>query len=371
MSETTLEELFAVVRRDLGADAVRIFEADEEPPADGASLRCDLPGGRRLVAFFEATPSDAEARHRRLEMLVSAFSDLLEHADRQRPSRPPARSLNEELAALTHRVGAVEAVVIDARSPIIWGHAGEQPVRPRDVHDAVERLRAPGVLHAVDDGEEAAARIGIASAEGLRVDPRAADLVPRAVCARHRAFPVARVGSTLVVAMADPEDVEAIYALTLASGLEIEPLLAGESTSAFFAHLDDDGYDAALAAIPPDERPAREADAARARDAWTRLLLSERAIAEIRAHSSEMEELHKGGHIRHTVTGDRFGLVARSFASIYVVILVFDGPFDELLAKRALTHALPTIERLVLALPPLEPPPRLAGVVALRRRRKR
>jgi hypothetical protein len=52
---------------------------------------------------------------------------------------------------------------------------------------------------------------------------------------------------------------------------------------------------------------------------------------------------------------------------------VFAGEFDELRAERAVLESLHRIERLVLALPPLDPdPPRQgAGVIAMGRPRRR
>jgi hypothetical protein len=232
------------------------------------------------------------------------------------------------------------------------------------------------MLHAVDAEDlAAAARYGLASAQGLRINPAAQRLVPRVVCARHQLLPIAQSGDRLVVAMADPGDADAVHDLVLLTGLEIEPTYAGDSMAAFFRHLDDedgDGrtYEDVMAAIPAEDRAAREPLARRARDAWTRAMLTRRAIAEVR-ELPEADGLHKGAQLRSTVAEGDFGYVARSFASIYIVILVFGGPFDELLAKRALTHALPTIERLVAALPPLDPPPRMGGVAALRPPRRR
>ena len=69
---------------------------------------------------------------------------------------------------------------------------------------------------------------------------------------------------------------------------------------------------------------------------------------------------------------DSYGCVARSFAGIYVLIIVYDGPFDELRAERTVADGLPRIERLVLALPPLDPKPApIAGIMAVRRGRRR
>src|SRR5262249_33591382 len=93
-----------------------------------------------------------------------------------------------------------------------------------------------------------------------------------------------------------------------------------------------------------------------------------RAIADVRS-LPEMPTLHKGGHLRHMESEPTFGYVARSFAAIYVLVLVYDRPFEELLAKRAITQVLPTIERLVAALPPLTPPPPPRGGRARRARR--
>jgi hypothetical protein len=62
--------------------------------------------------------------------------------------------------------------------------------------------------------------------------------------------------------------------------------------------------------------------------------------------------------------------VAVSFASIYLLVLAFDGPFDEVRAERAVLESLPRVERLVLALPPLDPDP-IVGTGAMRMRRPR
>ena len=62
--------------------------------------------------------------------------------------------------------------------------------------------------------------------------------------------------------------------------------------------------------------------------------------------------------------------MVRSFATIYMLVVVFDRPFDELRAERSVTHALPTIERLVLALPPMDPDPPVAGAGVMRMRRR-
>ncbi len=97
--------------------------------------------------------------------------------------------------------------------------------------------------------------------------------------------------------------------------------------------------------------------------------VTRRALASLRRLPA-LAGLHKGRHVRHVEREGSFYL-AISFSNLYLLCLVFDGDFDELRAERAAHDALPRIERLVLALPPLDPDPQPTGsVVALRRRRR-
>ena len=140
-----------------------------------------------------------------------------------------------------------------------------------------------------------------------------------------------------------------------------EPPRAAESTT--------DMAGRALGSTPPapaessavvsDEHQPEESEATR------------RAVAAVRRLPA-LDALHKGRHLRHVERDGSFYL-AMSFSGIYILLLVFDGEFDELRAERAASDALPRIERLVLALPPLDPdPPQpMGGVVALRSRRRR
>ena len=244
-----LDRFLALVRRELGADEVRLVQPDEEEEelGDRFELRCSVEGGRSLTARFAARPEDPEARQRRLEMLASTFD-----FDRARPpvrrSRPPlARSLQDELDALRVHAAAVNVFVIDANSPVVWGAA-----------------RPAGVV-----------------ADGASEPP------------------------------------------------------------------------------PPEGADERV------------VIASRRALHGVRG-LDELAALHKGRHVRHVVNTGDAPLLARSFAGIYLVVLVFDAPFDELRAERAVGESLSRIERLVLALPPLNPPPTDgAGVVAMRRPRRR
>jgi hypothetical protein len=97
-------------------------------------------------------------------------------------------------------------------------------------------------------------------------------------------------------------------------------------------------------------------------------VVSRRALHTVRA-LPELDELRKGKHLRYVERSGEAPLIAHSFAGIYVLVVVFDAPFDELRAERAILDALPRIERFVLLLPPLDPAPH-AGVMAMRRPRR-
>jgi hypothetical protein len=115
-----------------------------------------------------------------------------------------------------------------------------------------------------------------------------------------------------------------------------------------------------------------ETDARTQHERFLRSAACFRAVAKLRAMPI-MAELHKGAHLHEHASGPGFGYFALSFASIYVAVLVYEGTPDELRSRRALAHALPAIERLLVALPPLEPggPTPVAKVVAMRGVRRR
>jgi hypothetical protein len=93
----------------------------------------------------------------------------------------------------------------------------------------------------------------------------------------------------------------------------------------------------------------------------------ERAAAELREQrSDELRNAH-GHTVRLTLDSGEEALV-RPFASIYILTLLFDGPVSEPIALGAVLHAVGVIERLVLALPPVDPDPG-AKILRLPRRR--
>ncbi|WP_433926819.1 hypothetical protein AB3662_28360 [Sorangium cellulosum] len=100
----------------------------------------------------------------------------------------------------------------------------------------------------------------------------------------------------------------------------------------------------------------------RSPNAWRRQVAIARAIDRVRGPAASEGSTHG----RFVGQDEQVGVYARSFASIYRLVLAYPGPFSELQAEGAVQHALPQIERLVLALPPIDPRPG-AKVVRLHR----
>ena len=169
--------------------------------------------------------------------------------------------------------------------------------------------------------------------------------------------------------------VAALDARARGAGVDLAPLLGAEE-GALGAALAKAGVSDGLAAeLGRELRGMRRRVGGHGRDAagWHRYLLMARAIAD--ARKLVAGSAHPG-HLRDSVHEEGFGLLARAFANIYVLVIAFDGPFSELHAEAATLHALPRIERLVLSLPPAPPSAggpegRAAQVVRLRPRLKR
>lgn len=309
------ERFLSLAQRELSADDVRLLGLGETPPDAANVVVARLRDGRHVVASFGTEPKEAQVLFRRLAMLAGTFADALEEGpvSERTKSRPPVgTSLHEELKAVAHRASAVDAVVIDGDSPVVWGCASVA-ARPRArnamlLRDVSERElsshdepSAPGGLHAVPAPDDS----------GPLQDPTAPT-------GNLRMAPPPAESSQAVIANAD------------------------------YAHELAHGHDHRSEAQEPE---------------LTRL-----AITLIRALPS-LALLHKGRHVRE-ISREGSSYLVLSFSGIYLLCLVFDGDFDELRAERAAQESLPRIERLVLALPPLDPDPQpVGGVVALRRRR--
>jgi len=61
------------------------------------------------------------------------------------------------------------------------------------------------------------------------IDPEVLKLVPHEVCERHKILPVSRAGSSLIVAMADPSNLNAIDDIKFTTGYNVEPVVASEA----------------------------------------------------------------------------------------------------------------------------------------------
>ncbi|HVH40748.1 MAG TPA: hypothetical protein VM925_00340 [Labilithrix sp.] len=287
------ERFVTLAKRELQADDVRLLALGEATPEADNVLVSRLTDGRHVVATFAEAPKDRDALERRLSMLASTFSDALASPPSEKTRARPtvSTSLHEELKALAVRARAIDVVVIDTDSPVLWGCASV-PARPR--------ARNELLLREVSDHELAS-----------RVDD-------------DESGPLQDV--TLQIARPP-----------------------AESAAVVSEHAEDD----------EDEDLPEESEATR------------RAVSAVRRLPA-LDGLHKGRHLRHVEREDNY-LLALSFSGIYILCMVFDGEFDELRAERAAADALPRIERLVLALPPLDPdPPQpMGGVIALRGRRRR
>ena len=295
-SEPPITRFTALVKRELGADDVRILDALDEPSTAPNVLFAPLSGGKHVAVTFVTAPENAPALLRRLEILARTFAHALSETNGEgRPARPPvSASLHDELKALAQRARAIDAVVLDAHSPVVWGSA-HAPTPQRHTHT----IEAVG---------EALERLEESRRELLRV--------------------IHEIGTEKPNGLAGAEE----------SQQDVIP----------------------QAPISVDVLPVNDGSPE----------VTHRAIHAVRELPG-LPALRRGRPLLNVVREDDFGYVARSFAGIYLLVLVFDGPFDELRAERSLVEAIPRIEGLVLALPPLDPGPAPnANVIALRRRRR-
>jgi hypothetical protein len=83
--------------------------------------------------------------------------------------------------------------------------------------------------------------------------------------------------------------------------------------------------------------------------------LLERSTRALRERADELKQAH--GHTVRLTLDDGVEALARPFAGLYVLALLFREPLSEPIALGAVLHAIELIERLVLALPPIDPGP--------------
>src|ERR1700759_1298971 len=72
-------------------------------------------------------------------------------------------------------------------------------------------------------------RVPTIKLEGYKGEADLLKLVPKEPCERHRVLPVSRTGNSLIVAMADPTNLNAIDDLKFLTGYHIEPVIASET----------------------------------------------------------------------------------------------------------------------------------------------
>lgn len=181
----------------------------------------------------------------------------------------------------------------------------------------------------------------------------------------HRAL-VIDEGSPVVwgssEAQRGPEDLDAArvaaegVAMANAIGLDLVPFLAGEKSRE---------------ALPEElvRTVAQIRDAAdgheRTPNEWRQALRTFVAMTALR----ESVQRDPNG-TRLVVHDPECALLARGFGGIYWMLLVFEqAGFSELHAEAAMIHASPWIEKLVTALPPIDPGPGRGQVARLRRLR--
>src|ERR1700677_3792078 len=71
-------------------------------------------------------------------------------------------------------------------------------------------------------------RVPTINLEEYEVDADVLKLVPKEPCERHKVLPISRTGNALIVAMADPTNLNAIDDLKFLTGYNIEPVIASE-----------------------------------------------------------------------------------------------------------------------------------------------
>ena len=72
-------------------------------------------------------------------------------------------------------------------------------------------------------------RVPTINLEEFEIDADIVKLVAKEQCEKHKVLPISRAGSSLVVAMADPTNLNAIDDLKFLTGFNVEPVIASES----------------------------------------------------------------------------------------------------------------------------------------------
>src|SRR5262249_53821976 len=72
-------------------------------------------------------------------------------------------------------------------------------------------------------------RVPAVNLDEYEIDAEVLKLVQKEVCEQHKIIPVARAGSSLIMAMADPTNLHAIDDIKFLNGYNVEPVVASET----------------------------------------------------------------------------------------------------------------------------------------------
>lgn len=300
----SVDELLTVAKRLLGADHVRpLAPRDSLSEASDHVLSVRAADGYGIEARFDAGVSDRAAKEDVLRSLADIFAGALRGADADdaADSADVQVALEDALVALSKRVHADGAAIVDALSPFVWAAV---------LADGA-RLREYQPVETADDESPLAPIVDLAAARAQRE---------------------ARERGEAPLAAAEPEQ--------LAELTELHHHRSGRL----------------VVEAPPGEHD----------EPTPALRRVEAAIEALRAETS-FRQLTQGGSLHHTALTSRCGWSARSFAGVYAVVLAFEKQPDDL-SLAHLARAVPTLEKLIVRMPPREPPP--ARVGAARRLRR-
>lgn len=73
-------------------------------------------------------------------------------------------------------------------------------------------------------------RVPAVSLDDLEIDPEVLRIVPRDIAEKHKVIPISRTGACLLVAMADPTNLNAIDDIKFLTALTVEPVVASEAS---------------------------------------------------------------------------------------------------------------------------------------------
>jgi hypothetical protein len=169
VNSEAIERALRLVKQEMGCVDARLEFGGRAPEAPEI-IASSTPSGFRLVAIFPAPPEDRASASLRLRQLAMTFFDgaIAAPVPREDAEQQLAqRRLDDELCALSGRIGATGATVIDVQSPVIWGSSeGRNPEEDLETLLAVAQLDALAKTRAVD----------LAVVSGLREDDRTAAL---------------------------------------------------------------------------------------------------------------------------------------------------------------------------------------------------